>query len=307
MKIGVLGWKPGEAETVGIAVAARQRGHDAVVFGFEDINCAASPDGTRPHIGDDDAREYDVVISRGHVSAGSWPADVERLRLLCDVPGLLVLDPVDTHLGAVQKLAMLHRLTLAGVPVPPTATCRSLADVESAAARWGGIVLKPPMGFRGIDVERFPEGLTEQARTQVEWLLAQHTTLLCQPYYLHEGDLRVLVIDDRAALSTRYLTGGETWKPFPGRGGWPDGSEMKLEDIDPDPGLVATAVRAARATGLSMAGIDIIEHDGAYLVIEANVCPGWGMHPQNVQHRIAAEVVTLVERAHREAREEACG
>lgn len=50
MKLGILWWEPGEVECLGIADVCRQRGHEVVLFGLEEIGCQDTHMGTVPTI-----------------------------------------------------------------------------------------------------------------------------------------------------------------------------------------------------------------------------------------------------------------
>lgn len=291
MKLGVLAWKPGEEESVGIAMNARSRGHDAVLFGLDDIYSEPSARGLVPLIGDEPAAAFDAVISRAHVGLGNWRAAAEGLHLLSSVPGLIMLDPAHVHVAAVSKFAMLHRLTQAGLPVPPTRSCRSLADVDAACRRWGTVVVKPSVGFGGRDVTRVSGGLDSAAEKTVSCLLDRYGTIICQPYLAHEGDIRITVVGGSPSVSIRTLTGGRAWRP----GDIDGGPRPPIEVIRPKSEHVDLALRAAAAMELSFCGIDIIEHSGDPVVIEANVVPGWYTFPEELQRAVNDDVMKHVE------------
>ncbi|MFF8742528.1 MULTISPECIES: RimK family alpha-L-glutamate ligase [Streptomyces] len=303
MRLGILWWEPGEAESLGIAEACRERGHEVTLFGLEDIGAGDTPLGTVPTIAGEEADAFDTVLSRAHIGAENWRDAVERLSLLSDTPGLAMLDPVGTHVRTVSKFAMLHRLTRSGIRVPPTRSVRTMADVEQAVDRWDRIVLKPSVGFRGIDVERFTHGLGLGERAKAASLLDRYGVLICQPYYPHEGDHRVLVIGEEPSVCTRFHTSGDAWKPFPGDGLPPGGSwDVRIEVRDPSREMADIGIRATKAMGLSYAGVDVVETEDGPVVMEVNVVPGWGALPPDVQRVPNRAVADLVERRTRELR-----
>lgn len=303
MKLGILWWEPGEVECLGIADVCRQRGHEVVLFGLEEIGCKDTHMGTVPTIAGTEAGTFDAVLSRAHVGAENWRDAVERLTLLSGTPGTLMLDPVSAHVGTVSKFAMLHRLTRSGIRVPPTRSVRTVADIEEAVDRWGRIVLKPSVGFRGIDVERFADGFGLGERAKASALLDRYDTLICQPYYPHEGDHRVLVIGEEPSVCTRFHTSGDAWKPFPGDGLPPDADwDVRIEVCDPSREMADIGIRATKAMGLSYAGVDIVETEDGPVVMEVNVVPGWGALPPDVQRIPNLAVADLIERRARELR-----
>ncbi|MFF5364764.1 RimK family alpha-L-glutamate ligase [Streptomyces scabiei] len=301
MRLGILWWEPGEVECLGIAEACRERGHEVVLFGLEDIGCEDTPMGTVPTVAGRRADAFDAVLSRAHIGADNWRDAVERLTLLSGTPGTLMLDPVSAHVRTVSKFAMLHQLTRSGIRVPPTRSVRTVADVEKAVDRWGRIVLKPSVGFRGIDVERFAHGFGLGERAKASALLDRYGVLICQPYIPHEGDHRVLVIGEEPSVCTRFHTGGDAWKPFPGDGLPPGESwDVRIEVRAPSREMADLGIRATKAMGLSYAGVDIVETEDGPVVMEVNVVPGWGALPPDVQRIPNRAVADLVERRTRE-------
>src|SRR6185312_14200220 len=141
---------------------------------------------------------------------------IQQLLLLEGEPGVIVLDPLPIHIRAASKRAMLRQLTLAGIPVPATRECHSVDDVRAAFESWGEVVVKPALGYRGLDVERLLDGPTTEALGLCETLLERHGALLCQPYLAHEGDFRVLVLGSEVSSCLRFDTAGDDWKPFSG-------------------------------------------------------------------------------------------
>ncbi|WP_189308466.1 ATP-grasp domain-containing protein [Streptomyces albospinus] len=303
MKLGILAWHAGESESEGIAAAARARAHETTVFEISDIGLRETPTGTVPTIAGRDAADLDVVVSRAHVGLKNWRYAVERLFLLSSVSGLVMLDPADAHTAAVSKAVMLHRVAQVGVRVPKTRICRNVEDFEAAVADWGAVVVKPSVGHRGIDVDRFSDGLTDRSRARLEQLLATYGELLCQEYLKHDGDWRVHVVDDQVTMCVHVMTDSDgQWKPI-------SGAETKkpedirradIELVTAEDDLADVGLRATAATGLSMAGVDIVRHDGEWVVMEVNGCPAWAFLEHSLQEQRCHEVVDLAERRHQE-------
>jgi len=272
MRLGILAWEEAEPEALGIAAAATERGHSATVFQLEDIRCDPDPAGAVATIKGIPLPEYDVIVCRCDLSTPPWTEKVQQLLLLDGEPGVTVLDSLQVHLRAASKRAMLRQLTRHGIPVPATKACHSVDDIREAFERWGQIVLKPALGFRGLDVERFLSGPTALALEFSETLLGRHGVLLAQPYLAHEGDFRVLVIGSKVSICSRFDTAGENWKPFSGDlADAPVGSNF----IEPSDELASLALRAVKAMNLTMAGVDLVMSGSGLTVIEVNPVPGW--------------------------------
>jgi glutathione synthase/RimK-type ligase-like ATP-grasp enzyme len=272
VKLGILAWEQAEPEALGMADVARERGHSAMVFELDDVRCDPGPAGAVATIQGTPLSESDVILCRCDLSTPPWTEKIQQLLLLNSEPGVTVLDPLQVHIRAASKRAMLQQLTLDGIPVPPTKECHSAADVRAALDAWGQVVVKPALGYRGLDVERLLEGPTASALELIETLLERHGTLLCQPYLAHRGDFRVLVIGSKVSSCTRFDTAGDDWKPFSG-----DLADDPVSSafIEPSDELASLALQAVKAMDLTMAGVDIIMSGSGLTVIEVNPVPGW--------------------------------
>jgi ribosomal protein S6--L-glutamate ligase len=60
------------------------------------------------------------------------------------------------------------------------------------------------------------------------------------------------------------------------------------------------AVRAAKATGLSVAGIDLLEHEGVFYRIEANMSPQFRVFEKVTGVNVAEKIVDCVLRQYNE-------
>ncbi|MEV1081964.1 ATP-grasp domain-containing protein [Streptomyces sp. NPDC050211] len=292
MKLGILAWEKAEPEAIGMADVARERGHSALVFELDDVRCAASPAGAVATVQGTPLSEFDVILCRCDLSTPPWTEKIQQLLLLNGEPGVTVLDPLDVHIRAASKRAMLQQLTLHGIPVPPTKECHSAVDVRAALDTWGQVVVKPALGYRGLDVERLLDGPTTSALELVDTLLERHGTLLCQPYLEHRGDYRVLVIGSKVSSCTRFDTAGDDWKPFSG-----DLADDPVSSalVEPSDDLASLALRAVKATDLTTAGVDIVISEAGLTVIEVNPVPGWAAWSQEAARVPNVQLVEYAE------------
>ncbi|MEV0134003.1 ATP-grasp domain-containing protein [Dactylosporangium sp. NPDC050688] len=272
MKLGILAWEEGEPESVGIAGTATERGHDVTVFELDHVRLSPGPAGAVTTIRGTPLSAYDVILCRCDLSTPPWTEKIQQYLLLDGEPGVPILDPLPVHIAAASKRAMLRRLTRHGIPVPPTLECRGVDDLRAAFDQWGEIVVKPALGFRGLDVERLLDGPTAEALTLAQKLLERHEVLLSQPYLAHQGDFRVLVLGSEVSSCTRFNTAGEDWKPFSGDEADPP---VHHDFIDPPDDLSALALAAVRAMDLTMGGVDVVRSGTGWTVIEVNPVPGW--------------------------------
>lgn len=285
MRIGVIAYDLEDPDSPELARTGRDLGHDTTTFFLTDVTCRDNGTFVEPVVNGQAVADFDIIISRAQIRLDYAQVDHERYALLCNVPGVTVIDSADAYLNAESKLVGLQRLGAAGLPIAPTRACRTIAEVAQALADWGVIVLKPSFGFGGRDVERVRD-LGEHRQT-VENLLKKYETLVCQPYYPHpDGDLRVTIVGDEAPMSMNRVPAPSGWKANvkSGATGHP---------VIPDPELVEISRRAARVMNLTIAGLDFLPTPDGYRIIEFNTCPGWSSQREDVRRRVTETIIDV--------------
>jgi ribosomal protein S6--L-glutamate ligase len=166
-----------------------------------------------------------------------------------------------------SKFLTARRLAEAGLPVPPTRSATTMAEVTAAFDEWGMTVVKPSFGLRAIDVERVTDPKADQP--QVETLLARYGTLVCTPYYPTEfGEFRITVAGETAPLNMLKLPPVGVWRCKTLEG-------ASFERYEPPADLLDLAFRATRAMGMTLAGLDILPAGDGYVILEVNPVPGF--------------------------------
>jgi ribosomal protein S6--L-glutamate ligase len=289
MRIGLLAWEADEVESNGLYELGCERGHEMTLFTLSDIGLRHTSAGSEVTVRGESAQGlFELVLARPELRPGRAEADFELFSLLTEVPGVRIIDPPAAYLAAECKLVAIQRMIAAGLPVAPTRSCASYGEVAEAFAAWGRIVLKPTYSFGGVDVERiFDLGRDGPV---IERLLARYGVLACQPYLEHpRGDVRIIVVGDELPLTVRRIPpGGERW-----RANIMQGASWEL--IDTPPGLADLAREAARVTGITVAGLDFLDTEDGYQIVEINNTPGWYYLPPAMKLAMYESVFRMLE------------
>jgi ribosomal protein S6--L-glutamate ligase len=218
--------------------------------------------------GDPWVRTLDVVIPRQGASIGeSSQTLLHHFRCM----GLPMVNGFEAVCLARSQIMTLQKLAVDHLPVPDTLFVNSTEGFHEAVEWVGGypLVAKQVNGRQGVGV------YLVETRDQAETIIEQHmhplTGLLVQRFLPIPGrkDIRVMVINGRAVGAMEmqpvdgdfranfHLTGKS--RPFV--------LPVSIERL---------AVKAARALGLDIAGVDLIvdKHANMYL-IEVNYAPGF--------------------------------
>jgi glutathione synthase/RimK-type ligase-like ATP-grasp enzyme len=278
VKIGVLGWDRGDEDpdSPGLAEAGRRFGHDTSLFVLDEVSYAAAASGLRVLLGGEPAESFDAVICRANLYGDwhtrpftGWEERLERLQSVSAVLGPRMFDPADVWFAGYSKFLTAQRLAAAGIPVPPTRSARSLADVAAAVAEWGPTVVKPSFGLRAMDVERVNDPADPADAAVVERLLGSYGALLCMPFYPTEfGEFRLTVAGEARPIDMLKLPAYGSWRVKTLEG-------ASFERLDTPPELADLAVRAARAMRMTLAGLDILPTPDGYGILEVNPVAGF--------------------------------
>jgi glutathione synthase/RimK-type ligase-like ATP-grasp enzyme len=161
----------------------------------------------------------------------------------------------------------LGRLAAAGVPIIPTTF---IDRGTSGLFPTGPFVVKPAVGAGSLGADRFLAAETNAARVHVAALHAQGRDAIVQPYIedIDElGELALIFIEGQfvhamnkgAMLNVHELDRTALYRR----------EQMTRSEADPDALAVArAALRAANATDLLYARVDLVSHQGQWLLME---------------------------------------
>jgi ribosomal protein S6--L-glutamate ligase len=252
----VLGRAPGAGSVLPeVAALLRRRGHDVLVRVVGDAPSGADLERLRG---------ADLLVPRG-LGAHALEGLLELERI-----GVRACNRVDATGRVRDKAAARAALVRAGIPVPAAVLCASWAAVRArAAATSDGVVVKDPTGSRGRGVLVVAPGadLPLDGGGVGPWLVEDRI----------EGDG-----SDRKLYVVGHHVDGvlRRWPPR-------DLADKRGRAFEPDAVLHDLAVAAARATGLELAGVDVVVGAGGPVVVDVNAFPGYKGVP-GAAARIAA-------------------
>mgnify|MGYP000397899307 CR=1 FL=1 len=258
--VGVLSLHTSK-ETKAILNAVADLGHQPVWL-REENTAVSIEDGTATMEPD-----VDVIANRLLLTNTEQPA--EGLGLASVFAGLKpMLNPPAAQLDAVHKFATATKLAAEGIPVPDALLALSADRLNAGRERFGdGAVFKTAIGTHGGGT--WWVGPDEQVNPRVGLRQA-----FLQSYIDHDADrhsdLRVYVVDDRiVGAMHRFAPEGE-WRTNVALGGdVTDATDQIPEDV------ASMATRSAAVIGLDYAGVDIIQGEDGWYVLEVNPTAGF--------------------------------
>jgi ribosomal protein S6--L-glutamate ligase len=292
MRLLVLSRNCSLYSTSRLVLAARARGHDVTVLDPLDFQIVVTKGRPTLFVGGRRVGGYDLVLPRIGASITSYGLAVVRQFDLMGVP---VLNGAVAIARSRDKLRSLQLLTQRGIRVPITVCARSPAGIDAALAMVGGCpaIVKLQQGTQGIGtmIAETPQAV----HSLLETLWAMGQDIVLQEYVKESKgrDIRAIVVGSRVIAAMRRVPKPGEFRSNLHRGG--KGDKMTLPVA-----YRRAAVKAARAMGLEIAGVDMLEDRDGPRILEVNSSPGL----EGIERATGVDVAgAIVEYAAEHARE----
>ena len=168
------------------------------------------------------------------------------------------------------------------IPTPKTIICENPKEALDSFEKLGNdVVLKPLFGSKGIGITR----LNDKAFAENVIYSLGH---LNEVFYLQEfiehynRDIRILVIGDKAIAGMYRVS--DNWKTNIHTG-------ARMEPIELTNELKQLAMKAAKVVKTEIAGVDIIESEKDFYVLEVNSIPGFTALQKVTDINILEEII----------------
>lgn len=265
MKVAILSRSASLYSTQRLKEAALERGHEIAVVDY--LRCYMEISARTPKVlfRGEEVRP-DAVIPRIGATYTFYGAAVV---LQFEMAGVFTLNDSQAISRSRDKLRSLQLLSRAGVGLPTTSFAHSTQDIDGLLEVVGGtpIVVKLLEGTQGLGVVLAE---TRKAAESVISAFRQLDANILVQQYIKEArgaDIRAFVVGGKVVAAMKRQAAPGEFRSNLHRGG-------AAEAIKLTPAERATAVRAAKAMGLNVAGVDMLQSDSGPMVLEVNSSPG---------------------------------
>lgn len=266
MKLGIMSRNPKLYSTSRLREAAENRGHEVHII--DPLFCYLDITSLRPSIfyKGDKLEDFEAIIPRIGASVTFFANAVLRQF---EMMGTYCLNESVAISRSRDKLRAMQILSRKGVGMPVTGCAHSTKMTKELINTVGGspVVIKLLEGTQGkgvvlAETQKAAESVIDAFRGLKAFFLVQE--------FIKEADgcdLRCFVVGDKVVASMLRKAPSGEFRSNLHRGG--HASKVKLT-----PEERKTALRAAQAMGLNMAGVDILRSNHGPLVMEVNSSPG---------------------------------
>lgn len=291
MKIAILSKGPGNYSTKRLKEEAIKRGHEVRVINY--VHCEAKIEQNNPVVlyKGEVLKGFDAIIPRIASSFTRYGSAVARQF---EMQGVFSTASSIAIVRSRDKLRATQLLARAGIDIPKTMFSRGGSDVDEVMKELNGppIIIKLARGTHGRGVVLAETRKAAKSVIQSFYMMDEDGTNILLQEYIEESegaDIRAFIVGGKvvASMKRQSINLDEEFRSNLHQGG--EGTLIKLTDEERK-----AAVKAAKAMGLSICGVDLIRSKRGPLVLEVNSSPGFAIeHVTNCN--VAEKIIEYVE------------
>ena len=288
MKIAILSNGPGNYSTKRLVEEAEKRSHDVHVIKYK--NCYLALDDKHPDVYYEGEKltGFDAIIPR---------ISNNMTRYGCAVVRQFEMQGVWTSAASVaitrarDKLRAAQILAKYDVDTPKTLVSRNTSDIDDLLEKIGlPVIIKLAVGTHGNGVILADTKKAAKSALQAFYLYNEDGTNILLQEFIKESagtDIRAFVVGHRVVASMKRESLDDDFRSNLHKGGL--GTPIKLTDQEK-----RMAIKASRAMGLHICGVDMMRSSRGPLILEANASPGFGIE-QVTGRDIASKIIDYIE------------
>jgi ribosomal protein S6--L-glutamate ligase len=294
LRICILSRKSSLYSTRRLVEAAIHRGHMAEVI--DPLRCYMNITSSKPeiHYRQRILNEFDAVIPRIGASITFYATAVLRQF---EIMGVFSVNESVAISRSRDKLRALQLLARKGIGLPVTGFAHSTKMTDDLIRLVGGapLVIKLLEGTQGKGVVLAET--KKAAESVIDAFRNMDANFLVQQYIKESAgtDLRCFVIGDRVVATMQRTAREGEFRSNLHLGG----TAKAVEASDAEKNI---AVRAVKALGLNVAGVDVMRSNSGPVVLEVNSSPGLEGIESSTQQDIASQVIEFIEKHARHGR-----
>ena len=288
MKIAILSRNTNLYSTKRLIEASKKRGHEVVVL--DHLKCIIELEKKSPRIYYNGVyiEDVDAIIPRIGASVTFYGTAVVRQFEMMNVFSAVKSEALVT---SRDKLRSLQILAKSGVGLPKTIFTNYAKDVNHIIDSVGGapLILKLLEGTQGLGVVLAET--KNAANSVLDAFNGLKARVIAQQFIKESGgaDIRAFVVDGVIVGAMKRQGKKGEFRSNLHRGG--SAEVIQLSDKEE-----LTAIKAAKAMGLGITWVDMLQSSKGPLVLEVNSSPGLEGIEKATKKDVAKEIIKYIER-----------
>lgn len=288
MKIVILSRGPSNYTTKRLKEVAKERGHEVRVINY--AKCYMTVEKANPvvYYRGEKLENVDAIIPRIALSYTKYGSAVVRQF---EMQGVYTTASSLAIVRSRDKLRAYQLMAKAGVDVPKTVFARETANFDEVIEVAGGapVIIKVTRGTHGNGVVLAET--RKAAKAVMQAFYVEGVGFLVQEFVEESAgtDIRALVVGGRVVASVKRQSLDDDFRSNTHQGGV--GKVVKLTEEEEK-----TAIKAAKAMGLPICGVDMMQSDRGPLVLEVNSSASIKTPELVTKRDVATTIIEYVER-----------
>lgn len=288
MKIAILSRNPNLYSTRRFKEAGEARGHEVDII--DTLHCYMDITSSRPTLRyyGKELPVYDAVIPRIGASVTFYGTSIVRQF---EMMGTFCVNESVAISRSRDKLRSLQLLSRKGIGLPRTGFANKPDNIKDLIKNVGGapVVIKLLEGTQGIGVVL--ADTAKAAESIIEAFMGLKTNILVQEFIKEAGgaDIRCLVVGGKVVAAMKRQGAEGEFRSNLHRGGSATLVRLSKEER-------ATAANAAKAMGLNVCGVDILQSSRGPVVMEVNSSPGLEGIETSTNKDVAGMIIDFIEK-----------
>jgi ribosomal protein S6--L-glutamate ligase len=287
MKIAILSNGPGNYTTKRLKEVAKARGHDVKVIKYNECYVSIEKDNPVIRYRGESLAAFDAVIPRIAQSYTKYGTAMVRQF---ESQGAYTTASSIAINRSRDKLRAYQVLAKAGVGIPKTVFARETANFDDVVDLAGGtpLIIKVARGTHGngVVLAETPKA----AKAVMQAFYVEGVNFLVQEFVKESAgeDIRALVVGSRVVASVKRQSLDDDFRSNTHQGGV--GTAVKLTEEEEK-----TAIKAARAMGLPICGVDMMRSSRGPLVLEVNSSASLKTPELVTKRDVATKIIEYIE------------
>lgn len=286
MKIAILSQDQTLYSTKRLKEAGEAQGHEMRVVKY--LRCYMNITSHKPMVYYDGKplENFDAIIPRIGASRTFYGTAVVRQF---EVMGVFTANESQAISRSRDKLRCLQILAREGIGLPVTGFAHATEDIDGLIESVGGapLVIKLLEGTQGIGVVLAE---TQQAaKSVIEAFRGLNANILVQEFIKEAkgADVRCFVVGGKVIAAMKRQGAEGEFRSNLHRGGMAEKIKLTPEER-------STAVRAAKAMGLRVAGVDLLRSNHGPVIMEVNSSPGLEGIEKATEVDVAGKIIDFI-------------
>jgi len=287
MRIAILSRGPANYTTKRLKEVAKERGHEVRVVNYGKCYMTVEKGNPVVYYRGKKLENIDAIIPRIAHSYTRYGSAVVRQF---EMQGVYTTASSIAITRSRDKLRAYQIIAKAGVGVPKTVFARDTADFDEVIELAGGapVIIKVARGTHGAGVVLAET--RKAAKAVMQAFFVEGVNFLVQEFIQESAgtDIRALVVGGRVVASVQRQNLDEDFRSNTHQGGVGKAVKLTAEEEK-------TAIKAAKAMGLQICGVDMMRSERGPLILEVNSSASI-MTPERITKRdVATTIIEYIE------------